>query len=161
MRDRERGFSLIELLIVVMVILIIAAIAIPNFMRSRTAANQASAVQSLRVIGSAEANYSSTYGTGFSANLAQLGPPAGGAQVSTSAAGLIDDLLAAGAKSGYNFVYTPTTQDSTGKYNGFTIQANPSVFGQTGNNYYFLDETNVIRSNTSTTAASTDSPIGQ
>jgi type IV pilus assembly protein PilA len=161
MRDSQRGFSLIELLIVVVVILVIAAIAIPNFMRSRTAANQASAVQSLRVIGSAEANFSSTYGTGFSASLAQLGAPAGGGQVSATAAGLIDDLLAAGVKSGYNFVYTPTSQDSTGKYNGFTIQANPSVFGQTGNTYYYMDETNVIRYNASATAASTDSALAQ
>jgi len=159
LRDSQRGFSLIELLIVVVVILVIAAIAIPNFMRSRIAANQASAVQSLRVIGGCEVTYSTTYGTGFSATLTQLGPPPGGGPVSTSAAGLLDDLLAAGVKSGYSFVYTPTNQDSSGKYYGYALQANPTVFGQTGNTYYYTDETHVIRANASTAATSTDSPV--
>ena len=66
MRHEQRGFSLIELLIVVAIILIIAAIAIPNFLRSRVAANQASAIESIRVISTAEVTYASTYGTGFS-----------------------------------------------------------------------------------------------
>ena len=75
MRHDQRGFSLIELLIVVAIILIIAAIAIPNFLRSRIAANQASAIESLRVISTAEVTYSTTYGTGFSTSLSALGPP--------------------------------------------------------------------------------------
>lgn len=147
MRPNHRGFSLIELLIVVAIILIIAAIAIPNLMRSRVAANQASAVQSLRVISSAEITYLSTYGIGYAATLSTLGPPAAAGVATVSAAGLIDDTLAAASKSGYSFVYAPTLLDSAGHYGGYTVQANPTMPGRTGNNFYYMDESNVIRSN--------------
>src|SRR5512147_1701733 len=99
---KQKGFSLIELLIVVAIILIIAAIAIPNLLRSRIAANQASAIGSIRILNTAEITYSSSYGQGFTTTLAQLGPPASG-PVSAAAAGLIDSVLAGGTKSGYNF----------------------------------------------------------
>src|SRR6516225_9494703 len=100
MRKRNQGFSLIKLLIVVAIILIIAAIAIPNLLKSKMAANQASAVASLRTLNTSEITYSSTYNQGFSSNFAQLGPPASGAATS-AAAGLVDSVLAAAAKSGY------------------------------------------------------------
>jgi type IV pilus assembly protein PilA len=161
MRTGHRGFSLIELLIVVAIILIIAAIAIPNFMRSRVAANQASAIQSLRVIGTAEVTYSTTYGGGFSTNLAQLGPVPPGSQPTSMAAGLLDDLLATGVKSGYTFVYTPGLIGPAGHYNGYNIQANPNVVGQTGQIFYYTDETHVIRANALAPASSTDSPVAQ
>ncbi len=161
MRSGDKGFSLIELLIVVTIILTIVAIAIPNFLRSRIAANQASAVQSCRVVNSAQITYLAAYAQGYPSGLAVLGPPAGGGQPTASAAGLIDSVLAGGAKSGYTFTYTGGISDGNGHYQGYTLSAAPSSPNMTGTNYYFTDQTYVIRYNTSTTASSSDPPIGQ
>src|SRR5689334_25096834 len=96
---KQKGFSLIELLIVVAIILIIAAIAIPNLLRSRIAANEASAVGSIRTINTAEVTYSSTYPDVGFVLLSSLG----GAGGTSGAAGLLDSVLAGGTKSGYTF----------------------------------------------------------
>jgi prepilin-type N-terminal cleavage/methylation domain-containing protein len=160
MGRNPKGFSLIELLIVVAIILIIAAIAIPNLLRSRIAANQASAIGSMRIINTAEVTFSSAYGQGFTSTLAQLGPPASG-PVSTAAAGLIDSVLASGTKSGYSFTYAPFLPDAAGRYNGYTLNGGPVTPGQTGTAYYFTDQTYVIRGNVTGTASASDSPVAQ
>jgi type IV pilus assembly protein PilA len=168
-KRNPKGFSLIELLIVVAIILIIAAIAIPNLLRSKIAANQASAVGSLRTLVTSEITYSSTYSVGFTANLGELGPPSSGGTASVTNADLIDETLAGGSlgsaatsssKSGYEFVYAGGSTDTAGQYESFTVTASPVVVNQTGQNYYFTDASGVIRFNTSTTASASDSPIG-
>ena len=171
MKKSSKGFSLIELLIVVAIILIIAAIAIPNLLRSRIAANQASAVGSLRTLNTAEVTYSSTFNTGFSSFLSELGPPAAGQNPTSTFAGLIDEVLSGigvaggtasvgnnSAKSGYNFAYTPGVADTSGRIDTYSFIAVP-VSSSTGTNYYFTDQSGVLRQNSTTTASSTDSPI--
>jgi type IV pilus assembly protein PilA len=161
MRQDQRGFSLIELLIVVAIILVILAIAIPNFLRSRIAANQASTIESLRVITTGEVTYSTTYGTGYSTSLAYLGQPASGQGTSSTAAGLLDSLLASGVKSGYAFVYTASEYNATtNTWNAYSLQANPTNYGQTGSVYYYTDQSGVIHGNSTYTASSTDSAVG-
>jgi prepilin-type N-terminal cleavage/methylation domain-containing protein len=166
MRKGSGGFSLIELLIVVAIILIIAAIAIPNLLRSRIAANQASAVGSLRALTTAEITYATTYNTGYTSTLGDLGPPASGNPTAT-AAGLIDSILSGGtatastsSKSGYSFLYTAGATDTSGRINTYSITATPLTVGTTGTNYYFTDMSAVIRQNSTAVAGSSDSPLG-
>ena len=159
MKESCKGFSLIELLIVVAIILVIAAIAIPNLLRSRIAANQASAVGSLRTLNTAEVAYSSTYNVGFTRTLGYLAPPAAGANPTSTVSGMIDSVLGAGTKSGYSFTYSPGAIDPTGRINNYSIIAVP-ITSSTGTNYYYTDQSAVMRQNSTTTAGSTDSPIG-
>src|ERR1700757_2301095 len=106
-KRNQEGFSLIELLVVVAIILIIAAIAIPNLLHARVAANQASAVASLRTIDTAMITYYTTYPTvGYAPTLAALGGTSC-APADETAACLIDTQLASGSKSGYSFTVTP------------------------------------------------------
>jgi prepilin-type N-terminal cleavage/methylation domain-containing protein len=158
MKRSSKGFSLIELLIVVAIILIIAAIAIPNLLRSRIAANQASAVGSLRTLNTSEVTYSSTFNVGFSQTLSYLQPDPTGSNPTSTAAGLIDSVLALGSKSGYSFTYSPGASDSNGRINTYSFTAVP-ITSSTGTNYYYTDQSGVIRQNSTTTAGSTDSPI--
>lgn len=149
----QSGFSLIELLIVVAIILIIAAIAIPNMLASKKAANQASAVASLRTISSAAASYMTAYGDGFPGSLSLLGgDPASPA--SCDSALLIDPALssAPNQKSGYQFSFSgqngnvPTTPAgcSNPGFNGYLSATTPLVVGTTGNNSYCNSEDGAI-----------------
>ncbi len=156
MRNRQKGFSLIELLIVVAIILIIAAIAIPNLLRSKMAANEASAVGSLRAINTACITYSTIYGTGYPTLLTNLGPanPA-----TAAAADLIDSVLASGSKSGYSFVYGGVTA-AGGQNVTYTIVAEPLNRGTTGQRGFFTDQSGVIRANPTGAADVNSTPIG-
>jgi type IV pilus assembly protein PilA len=158
MNRRQKGFSLIELLIVVTIILIIAAIAIPNLMRSKMSANEAAAVEALRTLNSIAVMYSMTYG-GFPHAISDLGPSSS-SQPSSSAADLIDSVLATGVKSGYRFAYTVSSVDPSGNVLGYGITASPVTPGQTGQRYFFTDQSGTIRANPAGVADSSSTPLG-
>ncbi len=156
---KQKGFSLIELLIVVAIILIIAAIAIPNLMRSRIAANEASAVGSIRTINTAEVTYASAFpDIGFTGTLANLaGSNCTGVVSTTSAAScLIDNVLGGGTKSGYTFVLSGVTGTPGVTYSS---KATPVTVGSSGQRGFYSDQTGVIRYNQSGTASSADKPL--
>jgi type II secretory pathway pseudopilin PulG len=148
------GVALIPLL------LIIAAIAIPNLLRSRIAANQASALGCLRTLNTAAITYATTYNKGYPARISALGPPPGGAAPDADAAGLIDEVLASGTRSGYLFTYSAEEKDAVGRLNAYTIHADPLTPGTTGQNHYFTDQTGVIRQERDGPANEQSPPIG-
>jgi type IV pilus assembly protein PilA len=149
---KQKGFSLIELLIVVAIILIIAAIAIPNLLRARMAANEASAVASLRTINTGENTYQTGYPTvGFAAALVNLGGALGAACVpSSTTACIIDSVLAnngnpaGGGKSGYQFTSGAGTV-ANGLISGYTVKGVPNTINQTGIRGFCTEEDAVIR----------------
>lgn len=119
----------------------------PDF--SRIASHEASAMGSLRIINTAAITYSSTYDRGFPPTLAVLGPPKAGnpnasVKENEKAAGLIDEVLASGTKSGYRFTYVAGKVGSTGKIASYTVHADPIKPGVTGKMYLFTDESGVI-----------------
>ena len=152
---KQKGFSLIELLIVVAIILIIAAIAIPNLLRARIAANESSAVSSVRTVNTAEVTYQSAYPTwGYADTMAKLGPggvgatcPAGGPTQANAC--LLDSVLAnataAGtAKSGYWFALAAAQGAGGNLYLTYTIGSAPAAFNQTGVRDFCSNEDAVV-----------------
>jgi prepilin-type N-terminal cleavage/methylation domain-containing protein len=151
---KQKGFSLIELLIVVAIILIIAAIAIPNLLRSRIAANEASAVGSIRTINTSEVTYASTYPNIGFATLDALGGSGG----SATGAGLVDAVLASGVKSGYVLSIATGGASGSGPATTYTVNGDPQN-SQTGQRHFFSDQSGVIRFNVSAVASGSDSPL--
>ena len=162
----HHGYSLLELLFVVTIILIIAAIAVPRFLKTKYSANEVSAANSLRQINTANANYSAHFNIGYAGSLAQLGPATAGCTGGESAcADLLDSVLSGTAlslaqpvKSGYRFTYyapsgTPTTAAPNGTY---AVVATPTIPGNTGVSTFCIDNRGAVyrdTSGTQTTAA--------
>jgi prepilin-type N-terminal cleavage/methylation domain-containing protein len=137
-RRNSRGFSLIEIMIVVAIILVIASIAIPKINQQRMQAHEMAAIRTIQAIHTAQTQFFSQFGK-YATTLAELGPPASG-QAGPSAADLLPEELAKGSKSGYNF----TVQ---GGLQGYTITAIPVAFNNTGRRTFFSDQTLVTREN--------------
>jgi len=139
--------------------LVIAAVAVPNLMRSRMSANEASAVASMRTVLTSEIVYASSYTVGFSANLSSLSdggavanciPPA---VPSVNAACLLDSNVASGTKNGYVFAYVPTAGNGTNS--AFTLNADPANSGS-GQRHFYTDESDVLRVNIAVAASPSD-----
>jgi prepilin-type N-terminal cleavage/methylation domain-containing protein len=153
---RAEGFSLIELLIVVAIILIIAALAVPNYLHSRIAANESSAVASVRAINTAQIAFNSSFPTvGYASALSNLAGTCTGSTIPTSASAcLIDSVLGAGIKNGYSFTVT-------GSFSGYSSWTNPVSVNLTGVRSFCSTADAIVRSNSASlsTCAGTEGPL--
>lgn len=147
-RSATKGFSLIELLIVVMIILIISAVAIPNLFRSKIAANESSAASSVRQINTAEGTYASSWGSGYAVGLTNLGGTAAACVAGATAANacLVDDLISVPpfSKSGYTFAAAGTNVIGA-TVNGYEVNATPTTVQTTGVRAFCSDASGVIK----------------
>jgi len=143
---QERGFSLIELLIVVAIILVISAIAVPSFLHSKIAANEASAVYSIRTINTAQVTYNTTYPTvGYANTLNELAASASTTSASSTNAGILDWVLGCTSaicpKSGYNFQLANVSGNPVSTY---SVWATPITLGTTGYRGFCSDNMNPV-----------------
>jgi type IV pilus assembly protein PilA len=145
---RRRGFTLIELMIVIAIILIIAAIAVPKMNNQMMAAHEMAAIRQITTIHQAETQYYSQFGK--YASLSELGPPASGA-AGPSAADLIPKILADGKNSGFIFAVQSTAT-------GYAVTAVPETFNSTGRRTFYSDQTLQIRNNWTQEPANANSP---
>jgi type IV pilus assembly protein PilA len=147
----QLGFTLIEILVVVSIVLIILSIAIPNILGARLNASEVMVIREIQTIHQAETQYFSQFGE-YAATLAKLGPPAeqGGAG-GAEAANLLPAALARGEKNGYRFEVTATQ-------GGFMATATPVAFGKTGRRTFYIDQDGVVHQNWGPEAATAASP---
>jgi prepilin-type N-terminal cleavage/methylation domain-containing protein len=137
----QKGFSLIELLLVVAVILIISAIAVPNFLRSRMRANEANAVAAIRMIHTSAVTYAMTYpDIGYPAQLTSMGG-VNPCSASSTAACLIDNVVAQGVKDGYSYVWT---SDGLTPSVAFSLTGTPQVVGSSGQRMFCTDQAGTV-----------------
>lgn len=148
-KKRVRGFSLIELLIVIAIILIILAIAVPKLGSARMQAQEMAAIREIQTIHTAQTQYMSQFGK-YATTLAELGPPASGGP-GPQAADLIPSSLSSGDKGGYTFTMTQTPS-------GYQINANPKVYNSTGRRTFYSDQGMTIHQNWSNEPATPSSP---
>lgn len=150
-RNLENGFSLIELLIVIAIILIIITVALPQMSKMRMNANEMRAIAEIQTLQKAETQYNSQFGK-VATSITELGPPAtAGAAEGPNNAGLIPSNLASGSDSAYNFnlVESPT---------GYAITAVPKSFNSTGRRTFYSDQTMAIHQNWGQEPATAQSP---
>jgi type IV pilus assembly protein PilA len=149
-KNRRRGFSLIELLIVIAIILIIAAIALPNLKTARMNALEMAAIKHITTINTGQTQYYSTFGK-YATTLQALGPGQGDSTGGPDSAGVIPEDLASGEKGGYRFTLQATDHQ-------FTLNADPVVFNSTGRRTFFCDESLTVRNNFGAEPADANSP---
>jgi prepilin-type N-terminal cleavage/methylation domain-containing protein len=149
LQRRRRGFSLIELLIVISIILIIMFVALPKLQNVLRSARETAALKAIQTIHQVETQYYSQYGR-YAVSLTELGPPTSGG-ASPAAADLIDSTLAQGIKGGYKFTVTANE-------GGYAVNANPVTFNVDGSRTFYSDHTMVLRQNFGPEPATANSP---